>query len=237
LADSATSTGLIPTLPLSLLKRRTIPVPTLLGWVCLLGIIIAPCACWWFRGESFLSVTERRPAEILVVEGWIGREALRAAAIEFREDGARIIVTTGALSNERWSEHRYSYADMARFELIQAGVPADRILAAPAVQVETQRTFEMAAAAFRVISATGSPVTAVNVFTIGPHARRSRMVFRKVFQPGIKVGVVSWAPPNYSTERWWHSSERAGDFLKETACYFFEAVVDSGRNSNVPASR
>jgi hypothetical protein len=196
-----------------------------------------PCVFWWFRGESFLSLTERQPAQVLIVESWIGIEGLRAAAGEFKEDGARFLVTTGGLSNERWSENRYSYSEMARYELIRAGVPADRIIAVPAVEVDTQRTFEMAAAAWRVVNSKRLSTTAVNVFTIGPHARRSRLVFAKVFQPSIKVGVISWRPPVYQTEPWWKSSERAGDFLKQTVGYLLEAVLNSGRSSNSPVGR
>ena len=190
---------------------------------------------WWFRGESFLSLTERKPAEILVVEGWIGIEGMRAAAAEFKADGAAAIVTTGGLSNERWSEKRYSYAEMSRYELIRAGVPEDKVTAAPAVEVETQRTFQMAVAAWRATLAKGPPPTAINVFTIGPHARRSRLVFAKVFQPGIKVGVVSWHPSSYQTAPWWHSSERASDLLKETVGYLYEKLLNSGRHSNSPS--
>jgi len=224
-------------LPLALFQRRTIRCPTVLGWLILLTLAAAPCLFWWFRGESFLSLTERQPAEILVVEGWIGNEALKAAAVEFKQDGAGYIVTTGGLSNERWSEKRYGYAEMARYELTRAGVPADRIIAAPAVQVETQRTFEMAAAAWRTVQTKLPPPAAINVFTIGPHARRSRLVFAKVFGSGVKVGVVAWNPPIYQNEPWWYFSDRADEFLKETACYFLEAVFNSGRRSNSPADR
>jgi len=221
-------------LPLALFQRRTIRCPTVLGWLVLLTLAAVPCLFWWFRGESFLSLTKRQPAEILVVEGWIGNKALKAAAVEFKQEGAGYIVTTGGLSNERWSEKRYSYAEMARYELTRAGVPPDRIIAAPAVQVETQRTFEMAAAAWRTIQAKLPPSTAINVFTIGPHARRSRLVFSKVFGSGIEVGVISWSQSGRETEPWWHSSERADDFLKETVGYFFELLLNSGRRSNSP---
>jgi hypothetical protein len=104
------------------------------------------------------------------------------------------------------------------------------------VQVETQRTFEMAAAAWRTVQANWPRTVTINVFTIGPHARRSRLVFGKVFRPGIKVGVVAWEPPRYKAEVWWHVSDRADALLKETACYFFEALLNSGRWSNSPAN-
>ena len=217
---------------LTLFHRRTLWFPTRLGWACILLALLAPCLLWWFAGESFLCVTDRQPGAVLVVEGWIGNEALRGAADEFRRSGAPLVVTTGGLSNERWSEKRYSYADMARYELIRAGVPADRILVAPTVHVETQRTFQMAAQARLIILEKAPETSAINVFTIGPHARRSRLVFEKVFPKGIKVGVVSWVPSTYANQRWWHSSDRADELLKETVCVVLEAALNSGRASN-----
>ena len=38
---------------------------------------------WFNYGELFLALTHRLPAEVLVVEGWIGREGVRAAVDEF----------------------------------------------------------------------------------------------------------------------------------------------------------
>jgi hypothetical protein len=72
-----------------LVKRRTLWCPTLLGFFCLLFLAIIPLAWWFSFGESFLSSTTRVPAEILVVEGWIGRPGVRAAAAEFEQRGYR----------------------------------------------------------------------------------------------------------------------------------------------------
>jgi hypothetical protein len=37
----------------------------------------------------------RLPAEILVVEGWIGRDGVRAPAAEFEQSGYQYVVATG----------------------------------------------------------------------------------------------------------------------------------------------
>ena len=43
---------------------------------CIVVLMLIPVA-WWCRcGESFLSLTSRLPAEILVVEGWVGRDGI-----------------------------------------------------------------------------------------------------------------------------------------------------------------
>jgi len=220
----------------TLLRRRTIWWPTFTGWLCLGGVFFTPILLWYFQGESFLSRTERLPSEYLVVEAWIGSEGLKAAAAEFQHSGYHFIVATGGLSNDRWSVHRYSYTEMARYELSLAGVPPDRIICAPAADVESQRTFESARAVRATLLARGDAPPAVNVFTLRAHARRSQLVFAKMLGPQIRVGVVSWIPDTDLSAYWWESSERAIDMLKETAGWVFEILFNSGRWSNHPGT-
>jgi DUF218 domain len=188
---------------------------------------------WWFNcGESYLSITRPVPAEFLVLEGWIGREGIRAAVTEFKRGGYQYIVSTGGFTSGVWEDQRASYATMAERELTRAGVANDLIIVAPARDTERQRTYESAVAALQALQAKGFHPEAIDVFTRGPHARRSCLVFAKVFGPSTKVGVLSWSPPNYGTTPWWRSSERAKDLLTETAGYVFEALFNSGRESN-----
>ncbi len=220
---------------LALFRRRTVWWPTLPGFLCLCGLFIAPFLLWFYRGERFLSHTERLPADVLVVEAWIGIEGLQAAAAEFQHEGYRYIMATGGLTNDRWSTRRWSYTEMARYELSRAGVPADRIIAAPAANSESQRTFESAMAVRKTLQAQAMSPLNVNIFTLGAHARRSRLIFARVLGPETRVGVVSWRPSVYDSEPWWKSSERAADLIKETTGYVFELLVNSGRTSNSPA--
>src|SRR5260370_20142649 len=64
---------------LSLVHRCTIWFPTYLGAFLIASLLLTPVAWWLARGESFLSVTQPLPAEVLVVEDWIGRPGIRAA--------------------------------------------------------------------------------------------------------------------------------------------------------------
>jgi hypothetical protein len=217
-----------------LVQHRTIPCPTLLGWVCILGIVCSLFSLWWFESESFLSRTQRLPAEVLVVEGWIGEKGIQAAGMEFKQGGYRYVITTSGLTNGRWSPHQWSYAEMARDGLIAAGISQDKIIVASPMDTERQRTFASATAVWRILHARGSLPTTINLFTLGAHGRRSRLIFAKVFRPETQVGIISWIPPNYRTEPWWRSSDRAEDVIKETAGYAFEVLFNSGRSSNSP---
>jgi uncharacterized SAM-binding protein YcdF (DUF218 family) len=216
----------------AVLRRRTIWWPTLTGWLGLGCLVIAPFLLWFFQGETFLAKSERLPAQILVVEAWIGTEGMQAAAAEFQQGGYHFIVATGGLTNDRWSTQRFSYTEMARYELSRAGVPPDRIIPAPAADVESQRTFASARAVRSALLARGEIPLAVNVFTLRSHARRSQLIFSKVLGPDIRVGVISLVPATDRSGFWWESSERAVDLIKETAGWLYERLLNSGRWSN-----
>jgi hypothetical protein len=89
-------------------------------------------------------------------------------------------------------------------------------------------------AAYHALEARNIHITAVNVFTFGAHARRSRLIFSKVFRRAAPIGVISWVPDDEKNGPWWQSSDRSENIIKETAGYIFEALFNSGRTSNSP---
>jgi hypothetical protein len=219
----------------SLVRRRTIWWPTWAGGTVLVLIIGGAATLWWFRAESFLSTTNRLPAKVLVVESWIGFEGLAAAKAEFDRGGYTELVAAGGLSNNPWDRKRWDLANEAGEEMERLGVPKSEVKVASYRDAEVQRTFATAVAAWRVLHAAGLHPVAINVFTEGPHARRSRLIFAKVFGPDTQVGVISWVAPESGDQAWWHSSARAEDLIKETAGWFYEVLLNSGRTSNSPA--
>lgn len=212
-----------------LLQRRTVLLPTFLGWLTLFALVSSFVLFWAFKGEAFLSQPKRLPAEVLAVEGWIGPEGANAAAAEFAHGGYQFIVATSGLSGDRWTKRRWSYAQETEEQLLRLGIPRDRVILAMPTNTDDRRTFESAQAVFRSLRERDIHPKAINVFTIGVHARRSRLVFAKVFWPITNVGVVPWFPVGYSSGPWWNSSDRAVDFMKETFGYFLEALLNSGR--------
>jgi DUF218 domain-containing protein len=212
-----------------LAHRRMVLLPTLFGWAIIFSAATTGILLWWFKGEAFLSRTERLPAAALVVEGWIGPEGISAAAKEFAQGGYRYIIATSGMSGDRWSRRRWSYADEAAQQLVRMGIPSDRVILAKPTDTETHRTFEAAEAVLKALRERDIHPKAVNIFTLGAHARRSRLVFAKVLRPGIEIGVISWTPNGYETGRWWQDSDRAVDFIKESLGYAFEVLLNSGR--------
>jgi DUF218 domain len=219
---------------LRLFRRCTVWAPTWLGLSLGAALLLVFVTGWFMYGEKWLSETDRLPADVLVVEGWIGRKGIAAAVNEFEHGGYRYLVATGGLTSGRWEDEQTSYAEMAAREMIQLGVPKASVIVATAESTERHRTFESAVAVWRALHEAGIKTTALNVFTLGPHARRSALVFAKVNSGGAKVGVIGWLPNEYEAEPWWRSSERSKDLIDETTGYFYELLFNSARHSNVP---
>ena len=191
-----------------------------------------PFLVWAFHGEAFLAHTNKVPARVLVVEGWIGIPGIRAAAAEFESGNYGWIVATGGLTGERWFNQRWSYARMAQHELFRAGIARDRVILAEAKDAESQRTYESAVACWTALNTAGLKPEQVNIFTLGPHARRSRLIFATTCPWNAQVGVIAWIPERYSLSPWWRSSDRASDFMTETAAYFYELLFNSARDAD-----
>jgi uncharacterized SAM-binding protein YcdF (DUF218 family) len=218
---------------MQLFRKQTVWVPTRIGYLSVLVAGLLPLIAWWLYGERFLSCHDTRPAEILMVEGWIGLEGLHAAKDEFVRGGYKYLVTTGGDYSTRWDTRSWNYADEARKVLLSEGVSSEIVISGRTHALKSQRTFAAMLGAVRTLEAKGIPIHSITVFTIGAHARRSKLVLGKVVGTEVHVGAISWVPVDYdNTSGWWSSSERAQDFIKESVAYPYELLLNSGRFHN-----
>jgi len=198
----------------------------------LLALLLGPVGFWFWRGEEFLSPHERVINGVLVVEGWIGKEGILAAAKEFKTGDYQLLVTAGTKSEDRWGNHPWDFAQLATNELVRAGIPKDKIVT---VSVEggggRHRTYRSAHASFERLQAERVTPPHVTVMTLGCHGRRSWLVYSRVFQ-GWDVGVLSVQFADYQGKKWWESSERARSFVIETLGFPYEWMFHSGRKSD-----
>ncbi len=212
------------------IRRRTIWCPTLLGGLTLLALVGGAVVLTISYAHGFLAVSEREAsAEVLVIEGWLPDYAL-AVAVKELETGeySHVCVGGGPLDHGNYLSSYRSYAELSAASLKALGVAADRVIVAPAANTRLHRTYESARAVRRALEDSRANVAAVNVLTLGVHARRSRLVFKKEFGD-IAVGVISVPREDYDPARWWASSAGARVLLVEGVAWMHEWLFDSGR--------
>ncbi len=198
---------------LKLVKKKELWVPTWLGWILVAVATVAMLAGYMRNIDSFLSVSEPVQAQILAVEEWIPPYAIESAASEFKDHGYTLLVVLG--NERRWVVPL----------LKEAGVDERQIVKIPVQAVLKDRTFSFGVALRNWLLASGMPGKAVNVYTVGVHARRSRLLFCKALGPGFTVGIISCADTYYDTKQWWESSEGFKTVIDETIAYIYTEVV------------
>jgi hypothetical protein len=209
-------------------------MPTILGWLVLLLICTATSILLATNLYAFLAPSEPVGARVLVVEGWLGPEELEQAIQAFKNGKYERIVTTGGPVT-RWPEVNLGtdYARLAADYLVHHGVRRDLISAVPAPRSRTERTFLSAVIFRESAQRLGITLDAVDVFTAGPHARRSRLLFQMALGPKVRVGVLAARPADYAPESWWRTSAGVEQMLFQAfgfvwvKCCFWPGSPDS----------
>ena len=201
---------------LVLIRRRTVWVPTLWGWLALL-LAGAAVAFGLVRGiYPFLAVTEPVGASVLVVEGWLGQRELDDAIAVFRAGGYERIVTTGGPLHS-WPEttNESTYAHKAADYLRRHGLATVPITPAPSPLTLRDRTYTSALMVRAWAQRSGIELKKLDLASRGPHARRSRRLYEEAFGPDVRIGVFAIHPADYDEARWWRTSTGARDVAEQ----------------------
>ena len=192
---------------LKLFQQRQVWLPTIWGWLLLLVIGLLMCILGARNIYSFLAPNDPVGARVLVVEGWLAPEELEQAVQTFKRGGYQRIVTTGGPISGRPELLVHSnYAQLAADYLAQHGVPSDAILVVPAPASAQERTYLSAVVLRESAQRLGITLAAIDVFSSGAHARRSRLLFRMAFGPKVRVGILAARPEGYDADVWWRTS-------------------------------
>jgi len=183
--------------------------------------------------HPFLAVTDRVPADVLIVEGWAPPSTMKDAADEFLSGGyKRLILMRPILADpDKYASGRYN-GDYVMNLLLQDGVPKDKAVSLFPIVANKDRTFHSALDAKRWLAEQGMVVKSIDVATVGPHARRSRLMYQKAFGDDVKIGIISMPDRAYDPAHWWRSSEGVRDVLGEIIAYCYARFLFSASNEN-----
>ncbi len=183
---------------------------------------------WWLilSIHPFLAVTHRVPARILVVEGWIHYFGIDAALKEFKTGQYDQVLTTGGpvegigTSSSIYDTDAWQSAGFLK----KAGIPAEVMQSVPSRFVGRDRTYNSAVTLSEWFRDHNMRVSSINVLTEDAHARRTRLLFQEALGPGVEVGVISAATPDYDARRWWRSSAGVREVVGESIAYVYAKV-------------
>jgi len=217
----------------ALFRRRELLLPTLWGWLVgltLLGgaaVAIGLSLGGWLAVTEPVSTAQGGPARVLVIEGWLLGPELDAAARYVRSRGYARVVTSGSPIDEPLSAFT-NYAERAAAAL-RTRLPDLPVEAAPVPTILQDRTYTTAIGVREWARRSGERVDAIDVYSIGAHARRTRWLYAMAFGEATTIGIVAGTPYNADPLRWWTTSEATKSVMGETislawtACCFWPA--------------
>jgi uncharacterized SAM-binding protein YcdF (DUF218 family) len=172
----------------------------------------------------FVLYVARRPILRLVGESWVVEDPLeqsdailllgddnffadratRASEL-YRQKLAPVVVASG-----RRLRPSAGISELMEHDLIERGVPKDRIIRFPHDGANTREE----AMALRAL-VTEKNWHRVIVVTSNYHTRRARYIFQRVFPESVNVRVASARDGDFDPEHWWENRKSLKDFFQE----------------------
>ena len=190
----------------------------LLGIAALFGVLVFVLGI-----NDFLAISSPVDGNILVVEGWIWQSsAMREAVGEFNHGRYNWLVTVGApIDGNDGATDQKSSAKLAARRLRELGVDESHIVVLAMPSVRLHQTYNSAVMLRDWLIKSKTETTGVNVLTLGTHARKSLVIFRRALGPGLKVGVIAGTEDTFDASRWWMSARGMYVMTRKTLGYLY----------------
>ena len=197
------------------------------GWLIVSTGVLLTFYVFLLRVYPFLAVTHRVDTNVLVVEGWIHKYAIRAAVEEFRSRSYERVFTTGGPVEGigRYINDYQTSASVGAELLKKYGVPNESMQMVPSRVMDRDRTYGSAVALRNWFRENNMPVRSINVLTENVHARRTSLLFRKALGDDVAVGVIAVPNPDYDSRHWWRYSQGVKDVVSETVAFIYAKLL------------
>ena len=188
--------------------------------------------------NDFLAISRPVDGNILVVEGWIWNSpAIIEAAEEFNRGRYERLVTVGStVQGNEETPDRESSAVLAARRLRELGVDEPLIVVLLVPSMSLHRTYASALALKDWFAMSKTEPRGVNVFTLGAHARKSLVLFKRALGPTINVGVIAGTEDTFDPKRWWMSPTGVYVIARKTLGYLYAVLWPLPENLSVSAN-
>jgi hypothetical protein len=205
-----------------LFTRKQCWVPTARGWMVLVLLLLGAAGLGACSIHGFLCVNRPLAAEVLVVESWLPDSAMRGAIQEFNRGGYKYVVTSGGPMPAPWLQLQFKTGgEFAAANLAALGLDPKVIVATAEPEHSRDRTYASALAIKEWLRGANITIKAVNVYSIGAHARRSRLLFQKALGGEVMVGIISHPDSQFDPKYWWASMGGFSGVMNEGLAYLY----------------
>ena len=196
---------------------------TWFGRFMVLGLLLSLLFIYIFTIQPFLAQTEIIKGDLLVVEGFIPDYAIQESKAIFEKGNYKLLLITGKPFDK--GSHLSVYknsGESSAATLIKLGMDSNKIRVVSLEDYHKRdRTYATALRLKEWIEDSGMEIKSLDLVTIDCHARRSRLLFQKVFNDEIKVGIISIANRDYDPKRWWTSSYGFRTVIQESIAWVY----------------
>ncbi len=188
----------------------------------MLLVLIGVAVGFGLEIHPFLAITQPVPGQFLAVEGWLPDYALEATVKEFNAHAYEKLFVIGCALDRGSHLSAYgTYARLGAATLEKLGMSTNTVVAVPALPGSRDRTYFSSLALGEWFQRHGRTAKAINIVSLGPHARRTRLLFSRALGPAVAVGVIAIEDRDYDPKRWWKTSAGVRSLVDETVAYLY----------------
>jgi hypothetical protein len=207
-------------------RQRRVWVPTVWGVLALCAIAAGATLLFVRQAFDVMALNEAAAgpggsgARTLVIEGWLEPPELEQAVAAFRRGRYERVLTTGG-PIEPWFDAGGWKTFAARTERVvrALGLVEVPVIALPVSESRRDRTYLDARTVGDWAQRTGTSLGAIDLYSSGVHARRSRLLYRMALGRDVEVGVIAAQPSSYDARNWWTSSTGVKATMGEILSY------------------
>jgi len=211
-----------------LTTTRVCRVLTPIGWLALSVMFSLVLVFGILFSHQFLAPTKPVKGEVLVVEGWLPDYALVEVKKRFEKGNYRLLVTTGGRigTGHHLSEYK-TWASLTAARLNKLGIPPEKIIStSQSVINKKDRTYYSILALNERFKKDNLLVKSMDVVSLGVHARRTWILYKKVFAP-VSVGIIAIQSKGYDPLKWWLYSAGVRGVISEMVAYLYVRLIFS----------
>jgi len=212
---------------MQLIERKECWRLTWIGWMGILALGGLVLFLFLLTIHPFLAPTNPVDADILIQDNFLEDYGLKKLSDEFRSKNYSLILSAGVqlpqgspLAAEYKTSGELSAAILKKF-----GIREKEIVPIIPKPVKRNRTFASALAVKNWLAQNNIQPRGINLFSMGPHSRRSWMLYKEAIGEEIPIGIIAFENREYDPKRWWKTSSGVRTVLDETIAYLYAKLV------------